>query len=880
MSEYPFRFEKSPKKKGTCPACKQSQKFRYYEDLNGQRIGEQFGKCDRENSCGYHHKPKLSDITSESVINVKSEKSIIYPDKTWLQNFDLWLSNSSSYFHQYCMTLGISIEHLKKHSVATDQNGKTVFIFINNENRVVNAKWMLYDIAGHRIKDTKGYSMKQPADDKYKYKMCLYGEDLLDSTKQNTVVIVESEKTKVIASYFYPEFDWVACSSSSGLTDEKISVLFGRKIIWLCDADKAGRSNSSIKKLQSYQLDFEIIDLFPEQEDGYDIADAIGNELKPSILSGKRITIDKKTEGQFSEIVIKNNTAQYKIDHTIWVKGRYNWEVIADNFHIFIKYFTKDENEQNTWILELKIKNRDSIFIEVPHEDFCSAKRLKTILAAKHLSFRANDNHVTELHALLFNKTQFGTATKINRFGYHRDSGVYFFSNKVITTKGKVLEPDEFRIVQSGEFYLSMPTTNAKMQHRFQITDSDVSFNEWYRIYAKTHTLEKAFIPACFYIMSLFRDIVVNHKGSSPILYLKGSAGTGKSSIIRSLTCLFGFQQDDINLKSKNTEAALVKLMSQAANSLLWMDEFYNDFPHEGLLQAAYDNAGYHKSPDSSKSNAETDSIEIHSALALTSNFIPSNHIFFSRCLLIQVESKEKDKYQKEGFQELKDLERGGLACVTVEILRHRKLIQENYPSAFKVLSKRIESAFKNEVIPERLFSNMVQTMTCAYILCSKGLISIGESINEADILDEFAEMAVIYIRKQYQIQDETSILNEFFSTLQILFEDYKLHEGIHFRFDGDLLLLRLPSIYLIFKQRYRSIYFRDSSDKDSIIQEILKLESPREIREIIKTIRFREENDGNVNTMKNAVTNSLSITYSIYSTKFGLDFTNRMAKS
>ncbi len=417
------------------------------------------------------------------------------------------------------------------------------------------------------------------------------------------------------------------------------------------------------------------------------------------------------------------------------------------------------------------------------------------------------------------------------------------------------------------------------MQHRFQITDADVSFNEWYRIYAKTHTLEKAFIPACFYIMSLFRDIVVNHKGSSPILYLKGSAGTGKSSIIRSLTCLFGFQQDDINLKSKNTEAALVKLMSQAANSLLWMDEFYNDFPHEGLLQAAYDNAGYHKSPDSSKSNAETDSIEIHSALALTSNFIPSNDIFFSRCLLIQVESKEKDKYQKEGFQQLKELERGGLACVTVEILRHRKLIQENYSSAFKVLSKRIESAFKNEVIPERLFSNMVQTMTSAFILCQKGIISLGESTDEEDILEEFSEMAAGYIRKQYQIQDETSILSGFFSTLQILFEDYKLNEGVHFRFDGDHLLLRLPSIYPIFKQKYRNIYYKDSPDKDSIIQEILKLESPREMKEIIKTIRFREENDGTINAMKNTVTNSLSITYSIYSSKFGLDFTNRAIK-
>ncbi|WP_188769069.1 hypothetical protein [Emticicia aquatilis] len=265
--------------------------------------------------------------------------------------------------------------------------------------------------------------------------------------------------------------------------------------------------------------------------------------------------------------------------------------------------------------------------------------------------------------------------------------------------------------------------------------------------------------------------------------------------------------------------------------------------------------------------------------MALTSNFIPSNDIFFSRCLLIQVESKEKDKYQKEGFQQLKDLERGGLACVTVEILRHRKLIQENYSSAFKVLSKRIESSFKNEVIPERLFSNMVQTMTSAFILCQKGVISLGESTDEEDILEEFSEMAVGYIRKQYQIQDETSILSEFFSTLQILFEDYKLNEGVHFRFDGDHLLLRLPSIYPIFKQKYRNIYYKDSPDKDSIIQEILKLESPREMKEIIKTIRFREENDGNENAMKNSVTNSLSITYSVYSSKFGLDFTNRAVK-
>lgn len=289
MSEYPFRFEKSPKKKGTCPSCNQSQKFRFYEDSNGNRIGDQFGKCDRENTCGYHNKPKMTDLSNQTTSNNLNDPSIIYPDKNWLHKFDSWLNNSSSNFHHYCVELGISIEHLKTHGVATDQVGKTIFIFKNRAGKVLNAKWMQYDKTGHRDKQTKGYSMKQPEDSKSKYMMCLWGEDLLDSSKQRTVIVVESEKTKVIASFFYPEYDWVSCGSNNGLTDDKISVLYGRKIIWLCDADKAGRDNASIKKLKAYQSDFEIIDLFPEREDGYDLADAIGAGIKPDILAGKRI---------------------------------------------------------------------------------------------------------------------------------------------------------------------------------------------------------------------------------------------------------------------------------------------------------------------------------------------------------------------------------------------------------------------------------------------------------------------------------------------------------------------------------------------------------------------------------------------------------------
>ena len=894
MSEYPFRFEKSPKKKGVCPQCGHKDQFRYYEDLSSIRQSLEFGKCERINNCGYHKHPIVAGkmSTNSTVFEQADNQEIIFPSKDWINKFENWVENASSNFHIYCLSIGIPLNHLVLHGVGTDNQGKTVFIFRDKDKRIVNAKWSSYATDGHREKEDKkgipnSYSMKQPTEGDKKYRLCLYGEDRLEAIIKKIVVLVESEKTKVIASFHYPEFDWVSCGSNSGLTDDKISVLFGRKIIWLCDADKAGRDNSSIKKLNSYKQNYEVIDLFPDRTDGYDIADAIADGLKPDILDGVRIIFDaeeveepkEKDRKKKYQHVLKNDTIEYRIDVSIWVKTRNNWEIIADDFFIFIKYFTEDDNQQNTWILELRIKNRKPVFIEVAHEDFCSAKKMKTILASKHLSFKANDNHISELHSLLF-KTKFGNATKITRFGFHRDSGTYFFSNKALTLDGRVLEPDEFGIIQSFKGYcLSMPLTNVKMKKRFLLTDCNITFNQWFATYAEAHTIDKSFIPVCFYIMSLFRDIVVTHKGSSPILYMKGSAGTGKSSMVRSLTCLYGFQQEDINLKSKNTEAALVKLMSQIANGMTWMDEFYNGFDHEGLLQAAYDNAGYHKTPDSSRSNTETDSIEIHSALALTSNYIPSNDIFFSRCLLIQVDNNQKTLEQKYGYQKLKELEALGLGCITVELLKSRSLILANYSDAFAKLSEGIDKQFKNETIPERLFSNMTQVMTCAFILQCNGKIAICESTDEEDILAEFVEMAVSYMRKQHQIQDDTSVLAEFFGILQMLYETYQIHEGVHFRFDNELLYLRMPSIYPIFKQRYRAVYYKESFDKDSIVQEILKMEEPRGVKEVLKTIRFREENNEHEDKMKNAVTNSLSIKWNNYSSKFALDLTNRIAK-
>lgn len=864
MSKY--KFEDSSKPKGTCPKCNTEKSFRYYQNELGERMPIDFGICDRKNNCGYHNIPTSNGIT-KAPTKSNPEIEYIYPSKEQKDKFEDYLNDSLSSFHKFCNSIGIPLSHLKSQNVGTDEKGLTVFVFRNRKGEIINCKRTSYATNGKRDKNFNSFSMKGPNQNQ-KYSIDLFGIESIDVVKKKKVIIVESEKTKVIASYFYPEYVWLASASANGVTTEKAKNLIGRDVIWLCDADKAGRDNSSIRNLRSTVNDIEVSDLFPEREDGHDLADEI-------IANIERFK-NEKTKLDILDGIIKNElffikpTVEFRDDYSIWVKTKNNYEVVAQEYLLFIKYKTIDNEDQITWIIEIKTKMKNSKFIEVSHDDFCSAKKIKNILAKERLSFKGTELHLTEMQDVLF-KHKFPDAIKVTRYGYHQQSGCYFFSNEVLKPNNQLATPGNLGIINSGEFHLCIPTSNNKLKHRFKLTDSQINFNTWFRIYAQAHTLEKAFIPVCFYVMSLFRDIILKHKGSSPILFLKGGAGTGKSSIVRSLTALFGFKQEDINLKSKNTEAALVKLMDQASNTLLWMDEYHPDFQHEGLLQAAYDNAGYHKTPDNNRGNTDTDSIEIHSALTLTSNFLPRNPIFFSRCILISVEDTKKTQSQREGYNQISDLESRGLAGISVELLKYRALIEENYSNAFDKLNTSLLEKVKGCDYPERITSNIIQCMTCAFILQTHNKIAMCESESEDDVLDVYTSYAADCIKHQHQIQFSNSDVAEFFAILQNLYDAHQLIEGVHFKFLNEMLQINLPSVYNLYKLKYRQINHGTAPDRDSIVQEILKIEEKRNSKEVLKSIRFSKIIESEKSSSQ-PVSNSLSLIYENYRLRFNLN--------
>ncbi len=599
-------------------------------------------------------------------------------------------------------------------------------------------------------------------------------------------------------------------------------------------------------------------------------AQAIENQAT-GISTAKVIEKPKKPDRDWSTNV------DYR-DDGIWIWGTKNWICVAENFQILVKYCTEDENEEKTWILEVVIKGRkDPLYIEISHEEFCSATKLKNKLAGHRLALKLTDAYLGELWQHLF-RMNFPQASKVMRLGYHTESGVFFFANKAVN--GEILEPDEFGIVTAKmadgtTLCLSMPVVKKKRMHLFTLKPGVMTFNEWFGHLVRIHKYDNAIIPACFYLMSLFRDQIVKHTSASPILYLKGGASSGKSSIVRSICRLFNLHEAVANLKNKNTEAGLVRVMSQTSNGLIWMDEYHNEFPFEGLLQSAYDDNGYIKAEENSSHGI--DSVDIYSALALTSNYIPDNSIFFSRCVFVPIVEQQKSDEQVEAFARFRDVEQDGLSCVTLEILAHRPLIVAGIKQAYDDLYNALKEAVRHDKPVERLISNMARVLSVAYILQLFGKIQLHFEVEgDDDILAAFVEIGSKAILRQHQVQSEKTALSEFFELMQNQYENGGIQEDVHFRFEGDVVYLRFPSLYTIYAQKYRQTFWKAPADRDTLKQEMIAFEGANDPDKFFKNIRFLPGDGDDATGHTRSVSGSCAMTYSKLATALGIDWKGR----
>lgn len=239
-------------RKHICPACGKRTFVRYADLETGEYVSTEVGRCDREQKCGYHKRPR--DYFDENVGDRK--KDYFFPkvamrkrsDDTFSVVVNQLANDTMTVYEKNNLMLFIKARWGKEAMQNIISNypigtcrfwpGATIFWQQDCDGRFRTGKIMLYNReSGRRIKDPISRIMwvhRLPMFSDFKLKQCLFGEHLTKCSDK-PVAIVESEKTAIIASLFFPDAIWLATGGLNNLQGEKMRCLYGREVILFPD---------------------------------------------------------------------------------------------------------------------------------------------------------------------------------------------------------------------------------------------------------------------------------------------------------------------------------------------------------------------------------------------------------------------------------------------------------------------------------------------------------------------------------------------------------------------------------------------------------------------------------------------------------------------
>lgn len=309
MNNYLYRLSpyQGPQSRHTCPRCQKPRQFvRYVHRQTGAILGEQVGRCNREVKCGYHYSPRqyLDEHGITLSGNWRNPTSLQKPEppryidphlfKQSLQGYD------KNHFVQYLKSL-LGPEKtqglITRFHIGTSNRwqGATIFWQMDLQGRLRTGKIMLYNPEnGKRVKKPYNHidwvhkRLKQPH-----FEQCLFGlHQLRESPKHKPVGLVESEKTAIIATDYFPDWIWLGVGSLNQLSTERCAVLKKRKVVLFPDAGGwekwKGKAKALQKTLGSPVLVSDWLEKLAGQKEGIegsDLADVLVENHYKSIKS-------------------------------------------------------------------------------------------------------------------------------------------------------------------------------------------------------------------------------------------------------------------------------------------------------------------------------------------------------------------------------------------------------------------------------------------------------------------------------------------------------------------------------------------------------------------------------------------------------------------
>lgn len=840
-----------------------------------------------------------------------------------------------STFHKWAGSLGIAMEHLMNYGVGTitfKRDHFTCFIFQNYQGYAINWKWLAYKEDGHRDKEVRPKSLvgKNPGE---VYRLCLFGEHLLKGNEKKPVCLVESEKSAVLAAWFYPDFVWLATAGLNGASPEdftRLGLADQRPVLVFCDADPVRKIPKAFQILSDLKANVKLIDLYPERIDKSDIADYLSEGLLPDLTSFpdelpvwarpaepepepepdkepstenevkeriKRLTklrgdyafesekyigitekIDAlrakiKKANSFLKMAVKVNgedvethpereesewarfhreEQENKIKSLIppdayeeedndpledaihynwfqyagcfWAiqskptpKGMVYWKIQMTNFTMRILFHMEGKNRTSR-LIEFRNCYGQSRTIETDTANLVSKAKFKEVTEALgNYLFFAGDMELMNLKSKLF-KTE-TPCSMVEILGQHPE-GFFSFSNGIymdgqwlpVDEKGIIiLEKSAFYIPSGNRNYASnseMYTGEKKVKH----IATDVTFKDWA---ARHHVVfgEPGMVGMLFGISCLFSDIVFQNFNFFPLLFLYGEGGSGKGELIRSIQHLFGTPQDPLHLSGKaNTDKARIRELAQYRNLVMCLEEYRNGNDDlVNMLKQVWDRFGYKRARmDRGVGN---ESVPINSGAMVTGNDYPMDDALLQRLVVLELNKNVRTQEMSDAFYELKQYQEAGITSITLQLLDHRKLIEEKFRETYMASLKDIRATMVNSKITDRMAGNMA-VIDSMYVILS----SVLEFPFTLEKLRNFMAAAML---RQNSKRDSGSETQKFWDVILSMATRGEILENREIKFDGDKVYVRFTELHYQYMLGHRQMYGTPGLNKQSLLDKL-----------------------------------------------------------
>ncbi|MDL2297498.1 toprim domain-containing protein, partial [Bacteroidales bacterium OttesenSCG-928-E04] len=360
-----------------------------------------------------------------------------------------------------------------------------------------------------------------------------------------------------------------------------------------------------------------------------------------------------------------------------------------------------------------RIKNEFSMVrvIEFAQKDLISisAFRLKCE-SVGNFRFDAGEYGLNKIKAYLYEQTK--TCKEITQLGW-QPAGFFAWANG-ISVKEEFIPISEIGMVElNGEYYyipalssLFVTETNLyQFERKFRHAPGQIDLEQYAALLMEVYG-ENAIAGLCFYIATLFRDIIVETFRFFPILNIFGPKGTGKSELAVSLLKLFGDLPVGLNM-TNSTIAALADHVSHTKNALCHIDEYKNSVEYDKIefLKGLWDGVGRNRmnmEKDRKKEMTAVDSAVILTGQEMTT----ADNALFSRVIFLSVNQTKFTDQEKERFERLKRTEKRGLTQNTHALLGLRSLFADEYVSHYNAASEEILQYIVKSSIEDRILKN------------------------------------------------------------------------------------------------------------------------------------------------------------------------------